>query len=168
MKNLIIGLLALVSFSVNAEVGGYWSLGGSFVDFDDGVDTVSPTNIYGRLGYDFNEYIGVGFDFGTSLIEDDLFGVDFGVDTTFLFLKGSVNVSDTTKIYAMVGPSNVELTASLSNVTFSTDDDDTGIGFGIQFALDKSTAVHVEHITFFDKDDVEVTGLNIGFVGYLQ
>ena len=166
MKKLFFCLLICIAFPLKAETGGYWSLGGSAVEFDDSVDSITPKNIYGRIGYNFNDHFGIGGDFGFSLIEDDISGVDFGVDTTFLFVKGAININESVAIYGMIGPTNVGLTATVNDISASADDNDNGLGFGIEILLESGSSFHIEHITFFDKNNVEVTGLNIGIVRY--
>lgn len=120
MKNLFAGILTLVfSFAAVAQEAprAYWTLGGGLLTFDDGFDSIKPKQLFGRLGYDFNANIGVGFEGGFSLIDDEVSGVDFDVSTTFFFLKGSIPIGDDSKLYVMVGPTNVELTGTLSNVS---------------------------------------------------
>ncbi len=96
MSNLLTGFLALfLSFSAMAErpaarvsnKNAYLALGVSSVRLTESVGSVSPLNIYGRLGYDFNRYIGIGFEGGGTLLEDDFEGVDFGINTLFGYLR---------------------------------------------------------------------------------
>lgn len=168
MKNLFAGILTLVfSFAAVAQEAprAYWTLGGGLLTFDDGFDSIKPKQLFGRLGYDFNANIGVGFEGGFSLIDDEVSGVDFDVSTTFFFLKGSIPIGDDSKLYVMVGPTNVELTGTLSNVSVSADDDDTGIGFGFEKSLG-SSSFSVDYITYYDDLGIDVTALNVGFINY--
>ena len=170
MKKLITGILALLfSFSftapAQAEPSSYWTLGGSLLTFDDGFDTIEPVQIFGRLGYDLNANIGIGVEGGFSLIEDELAGVDFDVTTTFLYLKGSLPVGDGAKIYAMVGPTNVELTGTFGGFSASVDDDDTGFGFGYESKLN-SHSFTIDYIMYNNNTGVDVSAINVGYVSY--
>ena len=165
MKKLYITfLLALLSFSVNAQNGPAWyyTIGGGLLTFDDGVDSIEPKQLVGRLGYDFNANFGVGIEGGFSLIEDDLMGVDFDVSTTFIFLKGSVPLSSGGKIFGMIGTTNTEITGSLGGFSVSADDDDTGMGIGFE----APNGFTVDYIIYNDNDGIDVTSINIGFTSY--
>jgi hypothetical protein len=167
MNKLIAGFLALIiSFAATAQgekPKAYWSLGGSLLTFDDGVDSIKPVQVFGRLGYDFNDYIGVGIEGGFSLIEDEVAGVDFDVTTTFLYLRGSVPIGDNSKLYALIGPTSVEITGSLGGISISADDDDTGIGFGYEKSWD-TYSILVDYIIYNDNSGVDVSAINLGFV----
>ena len=168
MKKTIVGIFALMlSFSALAEDGarGYWALGGGLLTFDDSVDQVKPIQMYGRLGYDFNQYIGIGGELGFSLIEDSAYGVDFSVTTTFFYVKGGMPLQDDAKIYVMFGPTNVELTGTYGGFSASTDDDDTGIGFGFEKGFG-ANAFTIDYITYYDKDGAEVYSINFGIASY--
>jgi hypothetical protein len=164
MKIIASGILALlISFTASAQERphAYWALGGSFLTFDDGFDSIQPKQVFGRLGYDFNANFGVGFEGGFSLIEDDVSGVDFDVSTTFFFLKGIIPIGNDSNFYAMIGPTNVEITASYGGVSLSADDNDTGIGFGFENNLGTSS-IFVDYIIYNDNDGVDVYAINLG------
>ena len=168
MKKIIAGILLLIiSFTANAQEGPrtYWALGGSLLTFDAGGTTVDPINVFGRLGYDFNENIGVGVEGSFSLIEDEIGGADISVSTTFFYLKGSIPVGDDAKVYAMIGPANHEITFSAGGISLSFDDDDTGIGFGFEKTLD-TFSISVDYITYYDKLGIDVNAFNLGLVTY--
>lgn len=168
MKSLLLlisTLLFIFSAQLRAAEGFYGGVGGGLLTFDDGVDEVEPKQLIGRLGYNFNDYIGLGFEGGFSLIEDELYGVDFDVTTTFFYLRGSIPVSETASVYVLVGPTNVELTGSSGGTSISADDDDTGTGFGFETQLE-SVSFFVDYITYFDDDGVDVDSINLGVVGY--
>jgi hypothetical protein len=165
MKIIASGILALlISFTASAqeEPHAYWVLGGSLLTFDDGFDSIKPKQLFGRLGYDFNANFGIGFEGGFSLIEDEVSGVDFDVSTTFLYLKGSIPIGGDAKLYAMIGPTKVEITGSVGGVSISADDNDTGIGFGFEKDLGTSSIL-VDYIIYNDNDGVDVYAINLGY-----
>lgn len=168
IKTLLVvtsALLLSVSAQLHATEGAYGAVGGGLLTFDDGFDKVKPKQLIGRLGYNFNDYIGIGFEGGFSLIEDELSGVDFDVTTTFIYLRGSAPVGEKSSVYALIGPTNVDLTGSSGGISISADDDDTGIGFGFETELE-SVSFFVDYITYFDDDGVEVDSINLGVVSY--
>ena len=159
-------LLLSVSAQLRAAEGAYGAFGAGILTFDaGGSEDVEPTQLVGRLGYNFNDYVGIGFEGGFSLIEDEIFGVDFDVTTTFIYLRGSLPLGERSSVYALIGPSNVELTGSAGGLSISGDDDDTGVGFGFETELD-TVSFFIDYITYFDDDDVEVTSINLGVVSY--
>ena len=166
MKKLITAILTLfISFAATAQEGPsrYWTLGGSLMTFDDGFDSIKPIQIFGRIGYDFNANFGVGLEGGFSLIKDELAGVDWDVTATFLYLRGILPIGEDGKLYAMIGPTNVELTGTAGGISMSVDDDDTGIGFGYEKALG-NYSLSVDYIIYNDNSGAEVNALNLGFV----
>jgi len=168
VKIVIAGILTIfISFTAVAQEAprAYWTLGGSLLTFDDGVDSIEPIQVFGRLGYDFNANIGIGVEGGFSLIDDEIGGVDFDVSTIFFYLKGSIPVGDDAKIYAMIGPTKVELTGEFGGFSISADDDDTGFGFGFEKAID-SYSISVDYIIYNDNSGVDVSAINLGFVSY--
>lgn len=158
-------LLLTLSVQLRAAEGAYGAVGGGLLTFDDGFEEVKPKQLLGRLGYNFNDYIGIGFEGGFSLIEDQLFGVDFDVMTTFFYLRGSIPVSETSSVYVLIGPTNVELTGSSGGFSLAADDDDTGTGFGFETELD-TVSLFVDYIKYNDNDGVDVSSINLGIVGY--
>jgi hypothetical protein len=164
---IILATVFLLLFTARgfAAQGAYASIGGGLLKFDDGFDTVKPKQVVFRIGYNFNEYIGLGYEGGFSLIKDELYNVDFDVKTTFFYLKGSIPISETSSVYLLAGPANVKLTASDSGVSVSADDDDTGKGIGFETRLD-SARLFVDYISYYDKDGTDGHSFNIGAAFY--
>jgi hypothetical protein len=176
MRKLIVGILALfLSFSVLAErprddgiKKAYFGFGGSVFRADDGTDSIQPLNVYGRLGYDWVSWFGIGIEGSTTISKDDidsLPGVDFSVSTTFVYLRFGIPVASKSKIYLMAGPSRVELRASGGGASASVDDDDIGIGLGYEHNFD-GYGFTVDYIQYYDNNNVDVGAVNIGLIGY--
>ncbi len=174
MSKLLAGFLALfLSFCAMAERPAvrvsnndtYLALGVSSIRLSDSVDSVSPFNVYGRLGYDFNRYIGIGFEGGGTLLEDDFQDIDFGITTLFGYLRLAAPIGDKSKIYAMVGPANVKLKASIGEGSISVDDDDTAYGIGFERDLD-GYGFTIDYISYYSNQGVDVEALSIGLIGY--
>jgi hypothetical protein len=173
MKKLIVGILALfLSFSALAErprddgvKKAYLGFGGSVFNFDDGTDTIKPINVFGRLGYDWVSWFGIGIEGGTSVVKDKFSGVDFGVSTTFIYLRFGIPVATKSKIYLMAGPSRVDLKGTAGGVSASVDDDDIGVGLGYEHYFE-SYGFTIDYIQYYDNNNVDVGAVNIGLVGY--
>ena len=168
MKRLVAGILTLMlSFGATADSHEKWylGLGGAVVNFDDGVDSVTPLNAYLRLGWDFSRYVGIGIEGGTSLIKDDFAGVNFAVNTGLVYVRGIVPVGNKSKIYALVGPARVELKGTQGNSVARVDDDDTAWGIGFETALE-SYSFNINYIKYYDNLGVDVGAINFGLVGY--
>ncbi len=166
MRNNIIGILCLLfSFPIYGSDTSqtYATIGGGFLSFDDGVDRLNPFQVFGRFGHDFNEHIGFGVEAGFSLIDDELLGVDYDVSTVFLYLKGSLPISDDAKFYGMIGPASTELTATLGDISSSADDNDTAMGFGFETNSGFST-FSIDYILYNGNDGAEVDAINLGYV----
>ena len=164
-KTVMTAILLLGASSVHA--GGFVGFGGALVDFDDGFDSVKPKNVLLRVGYACNYYFEVGGELGVTLLSDEISGVDFDVDTTFLYVQGNIPVGNGSKIFVMAGSTDVELTGTLSGFSASVDDSDTGLGFGIQIPASSQDAYYsFDYIKYFDDDGVDVTGINFSYMGY--
>jgi len=174
MSKLLAGFLVLLlSFTAMAErpaarvsnKNAFLAFGVSSVRLSDSTGSVSPFNVYGRLGYDFNRYIGIGFEGGGTLLEDDFQSVDFGINTLFGYLRLVAPIGDKSKIYAMVGPANVRLRASTGAGSLSVDDDDTAYGIGFEREFD-GYGMTIDYISYYSNQGVDVEGLSIGLIGY--
>jgi len=143
----------------------YFALGVSSVRLTESVGSVSPFNVYGRLGYDFTRYIGIGFEGGGTLLEDDFQDIDFGINTLFGYLRLIAPIGDKSKIYVMAGPANVKLKASTAGGSIKVDDDDTAYGIGFERDLD-GYGFTIDYISYYSNQGVDVEGISIGLIGY--
>ena len=66
----------------------------------------------------------------------------------------------------MIGPTNVEITASFEGFSPSADEDDTGIGFGYEKALGSTSSIAVEYILYNHSSGVGVDAFNISYINY--
>ena len=174
MSKLLAGFLVLfLSFSAMAERPAvrvsnnntYLALGVASMRLSDSTGSVSPFNVYGRLGYNFTRYIGIGLEGSFSVLEDDFQNIDYGINTVFGYLKGIIPLGEKSKIYAMAGPANVRLKASDGSGSISVDDDDTAYGVGFERDLD-GYGFTIDYIKYYDNQGVDVEALNIGLIGY--
>ena len=171
MKKLIATILTLfISFTATAQEGSgfYMSAGGSFPSADDGTTSIDPINIYVRVGYDFNDYVGIGIEGNNSLIEDDvLSSISYGINSYTAYLKGSIPIGERIRLNAIIGRSNVELTETfLFVLTGYTEDYDTARGIGIEYSFGPKNSLTADYINYYDKNGVDISAFNIGYTGY--
>ncbi|MCP3848753.1 MAG: hypothetical protein GY694_00740, partial [Gammaproteobacteria bacterium] len=101
---LLTFLLCVLPLSASqAETSWFFGGGGGLMTLDDSADKIGPTNIFFRGGLSLSEHIDIGIERSISLIEDELSSVDFGVNTTFIFVKANLPVSEDTTLYLMMG-----------------------------------------------------------------
>lgn len=165
-KALAVLSIVVISVSAHAEgEGGYWGVGLSAMQAEDEVgDSIKPTNVYGHLGYDFNQHFGVEGQSSFTLLDDSLGGADWSAMVLGVYAKGAVPVSDRIKLYLLGGFSSVEMTADFGFGTGSDDESGASYGVGADFAINDDMDVFVRYMNYLEEDGLfsEVTGLNIG------
>ena len=153
-------------FSSPALAEDWYVDGGlGFINFDDGVDELSPTNIYIRGGYIINSNFNVGIEANVTISPDQVPGspVDFSVDMGTIYVRAGAPVSDTVRIYAQIGSTNTTLTGEYGGWSLSTDDSDMMLGFGADIDLGSgSTYLAVNYSIYNNNEGVDVTGFNLG------
>jgi hypothetical protein len=167
MKKLIsVVILSLLSFNSFADNEGfYFAFGGGAMQFENSVGTLENKQLLMRLGYDITEHFGVGVERGFSVIKDDMAGMDFDLSLLFFYLRLSLPFGDGNKLYAMAGPSNLQLTPSFNRYPVGMDKDDSGAGVGLEVGID-SGALFIDYINYFEDDGVEAKAVNIGYTRY--
>ena len=150
---VLTGLFGLFATGVNA--GGFVALGGSLMSIGDEDDTLDPVNALFRLGYALNESIEVGGELNFTVIEDEELGLDWGVDTTFIYAQFNLQLRGGSKLYLMLGKTDAEFTASANGSSVSFEDLGTGIGFGIQIPAGSKSAFNIDYISYYDDDQFD-------------
>jgi len=164
-KTLLLATTFLFSTSTIAE---NWYFGGGLgsMKLDDGVDTLSPKNLYLRGGYAFNENFEIGLESSSTISSDQLSeapDVDFDVDAVTFYLRLGMPVSEGIKVYGQVGRSNTEITAEFNGFEVSDDDNDMMYGLGAEIDLgDNSTYIALNYSNYYDDDNFDISAFNIG------
>lgn len=164
-KSILPAAILLFCFGsqCNAAKGVYAALGAGVLENGTGGVLIRPKQLMLRVGYDFNDYIGLGYEGSFSVIAETEYGGDIEFDTSFAYLKGRLPINKHASFYVLVGPADVELNRSAGGVTTSTSNDDTGFGFGIETTEGK-VRFFIDHVTYFENDDEYVDSMNLGAV----
>ena len=165
-RNILILAIPLL-FSTSIYAQNWYADGGlGLIKFDDGADSISPTNLYIRGGYQFNQYFNIGLESSATISSDqidNLPGVDFDVDAVTFYIRGGVPVNESIWLYGQIGRTKTELTAEFLGTEVSDDDTDTSYGFGAEIDLgSKTTYLALNYSMYNNNDGVDVTALNLG------
>ena len=165
-KNGFLICLALLFSSSCLAEEWYVDGGFGFVNFDDGVDELSPTNIYIRGGYIINPNFNIGIEANVTVSPDQIPGapgVDFDVDIGTIYVRAGAPVGENSMVYGQLGSSNTTLTASSGGYSLSADDRDMMLGFGAEIGLgNDSMYLAINYSIYNNNDGVDVTGFNLG------
>ena len=171
-KSVLIGFALLFSGNLAAEP--YLAVGASLLSFDDRDEAAEPVNALLRAGYAFNRHFEIGGELGYTVIEDDVFDIDYDVDTRFIFVQANIVMDSGTKLYLMIGRSEVTLDSTSGPVDFGGEDSGTGYGIGLQFPGGNNNYGAIEYINYYDSefDDIfphaVVDGINFSYVKYFD
>jgi hypothetical protein len=166
-KNIsILALTLFFSASIYAQ-NWYFDGGFSLIKFTDAADeSISPSNIYMRGGYQINQYFNVGLESSATISPDQipsLPDVDLDVDAVTGYLRGGVPVNDSIWLYGQIGRTRTSLTAEGQGNEVSEDDSDTMFGFGAEIDLgSKSTYLALNYSIYNNNDGVDVNAFNLG------
>lgn len=171
-NSVLIGITLV--FSGNLVAGPYLGVGGALVSFDASAEAAEPVNALLRAGYAFNPYFEIGGELGYTVIEDDVFDIDYDVDTRFIFVQANIVMDSGTKLYLMIGRSEVKLDSTSGPVDFGGEDSGTGYGIGLQFPGDKNSYGAIDYINYYDSEfddiftDAVVDSINFSYVRYFD
>ena len=180
---VIIGLvMSFGSMSGNAFAGltpgAYAGVQYASTDFSfEGVsEDFSPTGLIGRAGSNFNKYVAIEGRLGIGLSDDTVTATD-GVTTASVSIEldtliglygvGHVPLGKSSSIYALVGLTQVDATASGSvtgsgSASFSDDESDLSYGIGADIGILYNLWVNVEYVQYLDKSDIDVSAIALG------
>ncbi len=154
----------LKSGSTGSSANGFYvGLGITGVKYESACDCPkgggSEDNIaaVGRVGYDFNRYVGIEAR-GMKTISGDG-GAD--VEHMGLFVKPMYPVTDGTNIYALIGAAKTTTSGDLQNVDAET----LALGAGLEFDLSDDNAKEAKYSRSFDGQGNQEKGVGL-FVDY--
>ena len=180
---LMIGVVVSLGFlSSNALAGltqgAYAGIQYAAVDFsfEDISEDFNPTALIGRAGSNINKYVSIEGRLGFGLSDDTITATDgtttasvsIDLDTLIgVYGVGHVPLGKSSSIYALVGFTQVDATASASATGFgsaslSDDESDLSYGIGADISILYNVAVNVEYVQYLDKSDFDVSAIAIG------
>ncbi|MCP4487967.1 MAG: porin family protein [Gammaproteobacteria bacterium] len=170
MKNILLTfLLCVLPLSASqAETRWFVGGGGGLMTLEEPpYSPADPINGFLRGGLSLSEHFDIGIEKSISLIEDEVDSIDYSVDTTFIFVKANLPVSEDTKLYLMLGSSDVDLTLGFGDgFSLTGGDKGTGFGFGAQFDQSDNSAFSIDYIKYYDEADITIDSLNFGYTSY--
>lgn len=180
MKNrfkLSCAALLVASMGAQAQTkapsgGLYGDVGYTLVKISADGYSVTPKVLRGVVGYEVNPNLaiegmvglGVGDD-STTLAGVKLVGeVDHMIG---LYLKPKMAVSPDLELFARAGFVRSKVTASAPayGVSASESQSDLSYGVGMSYSINKTTALNVDYMSYYNKDGVKANGFTVG-VGF--
>ncbi len=83
-----------------------------------------------------------------------------------IYFRGEYPVSETFKIFAVLGFTQGELTASALGIELSEDESDLSYGFGAEIVLNEKVGINLQYMQYLDKSDFDISGFGIGIKLY--
>jgi outer membrane immunogenic protein len=144
--------------------------------FEDVSEDFSPTGLIGRAGSNINQYFSIEGRLGFGL-SDDTVSVSDGVTTASVSIEldtligaygvGHVPLGKSSSIYALVGLTQVDATASAAltgsgSASFSDDESDLSYGIGADIGILYNLWINVEYVQYLDKSDLDLSAIALG------
>lgn len=167
MKKVLIAAMCMLSMSAMAESKPYFGVQYAAVTYSEPGYEADPTALVLRIGqkvnknFAFEGRIGMGIGDDTSVI----FGVPVAleVDNFFgIYARGIAPIGESAEVYAVLGYTDGEITASAGGFSLSVSDSDTSIGFGIDIMVSKDASVNIEFMNYIDKDGGSLEAISVG------
>lgn len=161
----VVPAAALAQDAASTNAGAYVNLNVGTVD----ADNIDPKVIGGRLGYRFNDWIGVEGELATGLKSDK--DTVAGVDVSYklkhsadAYLVGFAPIAPNTDLIARIGYGTTKIRAKASGVSASDSEESFNFGVGAQHHFDGMNGVRVDYTRKeFGNGGVDA---NIWSVGY--
>ena len=169
MRKILLGLM-VSAISVSATYAqdsspSNWYFGGSYAQLD--TDIADVEFDLGALtfnaGYQINDYVAVETRLGAGIADDDYEGIDLELDQFWgVYAKVGIPTGAAFYPYVVLGYTKAELELSGNGYSESDSGNDTSYGIGANFSVNDNVGVFAEYMNWYDKDEVEITGFNIG------
>ena len=146
------------------------------LSFEGVSEDFSPTALIGRAGSNLNQYFSIEGRLGLGLSDDTLTATE-GTTTASLSVEldtligiygvGHVPLGKSSSIYALVGLTQIDATASASvtgigSASLSDDESDFSYGIGADIGILYNLWVNVEYVQYIDKADIDVSAIALG------
>jgi len=181
MKKLLLPLALLAAFSANAQddsakSNAYAGFSMSVLNYDSDVlaDDVNVGAVIGTLGYQINDNFNIEARYGVDLGGDAIEFRDVDSDTELtvdsvmgLYAIGRLPNSTLFTPYGVLGFSKtkVDVKGTFEGAEVDVDDNESGLsyGLGVEIMPNEKDRVYLEYMVLSDEDDVEATGISMGF-----
>jgi outer membrane immunogenic protein len=137
------------------------------VDIDvSGLDDFEPTALVGKVGYFVNPNVAIEGRYGIGLQDDDqtYLGADVELDIDQiigLYAVFQTSGSSAVDFYGILGYSDAEADIKIDGSSDSDSEDGFSYGVGLNFS-----GFNAEYMVYLNEDDVEVSAIAVGYVGY--
>lgn len=165
-------LFAMVPVAAFAAGPGPY-IGGQVSQFDykeNGFDGATPTAIGVIGGFDFTPNFAIEVRAGTGVASDSVDGIDIKLKSyATLALRGNLPVSDTFRLFGLVGSSTARLRAAYQGAVAQSSDNGFSYGFGVEFLLGpgRNLGLSAEWTRLLSNSDYDLDQLGIGLVWHL-
>lgn len=175
VKLAFIGVIAAASVTAQAQStltkGMHGEIGYTSINYTDSGYAPSPAGVVRVLiGNEFHENFAVegmaGFGTNEGSFTATGVAVKRHIDNMFgIYLKPKAKLSDVVEVFGRIGYANIATTGTNAGVTDSTSVGSASYGVGASFNLNRTTALNVDYMTYYNKDGVKAGGPTFG-VGF--
>ena len=142
----VVPAAAMAQDTAPTNTGAYVNLHAGAVD----ADNIDPKVIGGRLGYRFNDWIGVEGELATGLKsdKDTVAGVDVSYKlkhSAAAYLVGFAPIATNTDLIARIGYGTSKVRAKAAGVSVSDSEDSFNFGVGAQHYFDGANGVRIDY-----------------------
>ena len=167
-------LLATLAFTGPANAGAYAGLGvqSLFIDLSTIEYRAQTMSARLSLGFEITKYFGFEGHVGAGLTDDSVefrgSGPGFEADLEAerfhaIYAKGILPLGEQTKLYALVGWADTELSASAGDDTASDNDSDLSYGVGFDLLTEiKKLHAFVDAIMLYNDDEAKIFSVGAG------
>jgi len=166
-------VLATCTTFAQAETGLYGGVSTLLGSYEEsGVPSLDLNFLQAQIGNRFSEYWAIEGRVGMGIGDDvaSVGGVNVKLEGEYIvsvFAKGILPINPNFDLYALAGMTYTSLDASANFMgnSFSTSESgsDVSFGLGASFQASESTKLFVEYSNFYDKNDISIDGLTLGF-----
>lgn len=161
MRKLALSLALLIAAPLAQADKQYWAVAPGYANFED-LEFGTLTALY---GLELHPHIGIEGRVGTTLLRKEIdaahkFGIDF-LGSAFVRLN---LLTEDVRPYALLGGTYGK--ASLSGPLYSGSDEESDFSWGAGISVHvREHGFFVEYVRYWDKSDLELYGVNLGYVG---
>ncbi|NVK86545.1 MAG: porin family protein [Gammaproteobacteria bacterium] len=171
MKKMTALALALTSSLAMAD--SHFAINYAMIDYSEveGPD-VKPSALVVSYGSEVNEYFDFQGRLGLGLASDDISINNFNVDISVknfigAYIIAKVPTDSDLQPYGVLGFTRGKLEADIQGAgKVSESESDLSYGFGVDYAIDTSSALNFEYTVYLDKNGFEVNSIALGYKGF--